>query len=95
MAVSWGKEAILSLMEQRLRGRWLLPYQPPYKVTLDLFFGDLRRNDIANREKLAIDLLVCQGIIEDDSKIDWLVMRRMGVDKIRPRIEITIETLNA
>ena len=66
---------------------------PPYKVSLGLYFKDLRRNDIANREKLAIDLLVSQNIIADDSKIDWMVIRRMGIDKNNPRVEITIEEI--
>lgn len=93
-AIAWGQESILRLSQQGIGIGRLSPYQPPYKVTLELFFKDKRICDIANREKLPIDLLVAQGVIEDDSKIDEMVIRRMGIDRENPRIEICIETLD-
>lgn len=88
---AWGFKATQELYQQGVLGKPTIA--PPYKVTLDLFFGDLRRCDIANREKLAIDLLVEHGIILDDCNIDEMIIRRMPMDRKQPRVEITIETM--
>lgn len=91
-AKAWAFGATQSLVQQGLIGQ-PKTIVPPYKVTLALFFGDLRRSDIANREKLGVDLLVEHGIIEDDCNIDEMIIRRMPMDRKQPRVEITIETL--
>lgn len=91
-AKAWAFQATQSLVQQGLIGKPKL-VMPPYKVTLSLFFGDLRRSDIANREKLGIDLLVEHGIIEDDCNIDEMIIRRMPMDKKDSRVEITIESI--
>lgn len=93
-ANEWVRKAILSLNQQGFGG-WSLPppIKTPYRAVLELYFESERKCDIANREKLAIDLLVSQGLIEDDSLIDEMIIRRMGVDKKNPRIEIMIESL--
>ena len=88
----WAKEACLSLIGMGLSG---IPLAPPYRVVLGLYFGDNRKSDIANREKIAVDFLVDQGVISDDSHIDEMVIRRLGVDRSNPRVEIEIETLHA
>jgi crossover junction endodeoxyribonuclease RusA len=92
-ANEWTRKAILSLTKQGLVGWKLPPMRPPYRATLELYFETRRKSDIANREKLPIDLLVSMGLIEDDSLIDEMIIRRMGLDKANPRIEITIETM--
>lgn len=92
-ALEWHKLSSGSLLQQRLGWGPLYTYPPPYKVILELYFADRRRCDIANREKLAMDLLVDCHLIENDSLIDELIMRRMVMDKDNPRIEITIENI--
>lgn len=91
----WHQEAGFRAKQQCAASGQLLPYLPPYRVFLGLYFKDERRSDIANREKLAIDLLVDLQIIKDDSMIDELLIRRLGIDKENPRVEITIETTAA
>lgn len=61
------------------------------KVEVRFFFGTKRRADVDNFNKLWADALT--GIVyEDDSQIADLRLIR-GYDKAKPRIEITIETL--
>lgn len=93
-AKEWHQKAAFLAKQQCASHDQLLPYPPRYRISLGLYFKDMRVCDIANREKLAIDLLVDLQIIKDDSLIDELVIRRMGMDKSNPRVEITIESLN-
>ena len=75
--------------------------QPPERwnghrlaVTIDVHPPDLRRRDLANLEKLAIDAVAHQ-LGFDDSQIDVLTLRRRAVDRTNPRIVLTLEVIPA
>ena len=59
-------------------------------VSIDLYFPTLRRCDIDNRIKGTLDVLTKAGVWVDDSQIDDLRIRRMGIDRVRPRAEVTV-----
>lgn len=89
-AMEWSSRATTALIKQGY-GNWRPePLKAPYKAVLELYFDSRRKCDIANREKLAIDLLVSMKLIEDDCNIDEMVIRRMPMDKLNPRVEIEI-----
>ncbi len=79
----WHKETSL-----QLKGKNKIP--PNSKITFTLYAPDLRKGDLSNKWESIADLLVDNGIIEDDN---WFVLGdvRMvfgGVDKEFPRCEI-------
>lgn len=92
-AVAW--KAIEAVARVRPSGSW--PKDARYRVTIELVFADHRRVDIDNCAKLALD--ACNPkrrppfIWKDDMQIDELVIRRLGVDKIRPRLTMEVEVL--
>ena len=59
-------------------------------VAIDLYFPTARRCDIDNRTKGALDVLTKARVWEDDSQIDELIVRRIGIDRDNPRAEVTI-----
>lgn len=69
--------------------------KPIAKVTgidIVIFAGDRRRGDLTNKSESVMDLLVDNGIIEDDN---WYIVADVhlkfgGVDKENPRAEIYI-----
>jgi Holliday junction resolvase RusA-like endonuclease len=61
-------------------------------VIIDVHPPDLRRRDLANLEKLAIDATAHQ-LGFDDSQIDVLTLRRMPVDRTNPRLVLTLEAI--
>ena len=64
------------------------PLTTQLSVAVDLFFGDKRKRDIDNYNKLIFDAL--SGIVwVDDVQIEELVIKK-GIDKSCPRIEIDI-----
>lgn len=70
---AWLKEAEIALLEQRIpRDR----ISHKLSVSIDQFPPDRRRRDIDNPYKVAGDLLVKAGVIEDDSLIYSLSMQR-------------------
>lgn len=77
--------------EAVLFGIEIAPTEPKL-VQLDFYFPDRRRRDADNYQKLALDSLVANGLLYDDS-MDWCEVRVRGfVDKENPRTEITLET---
>jgi len=62
----------------------------PYKLTILAVKPDKRKRDLGNLEKAISDILVSQGIVEDDSLCDWIVAR--WVDK-GPECQIIIEPI--
>jgi len=64
------------------------PLEGDIEVWVTFFFGDKRRRDVSNHEKIALDAL--SGIVYiDDSQIAYLHLERQ-YDPKRPRIEIEI-----
>jgi crossover junction endodeoxyribonuclease RusA len=62
----------------------------PYKLTILAVKPDKRKRDLGNLEKAISDILVSQGIVEDDSLCEWIVAR--WVDK-GPECQIIIEQI--
>jgi crossover junction endodeoxyribonuclease RusA len=88
----WGEIVYWEVMKQRIR-----PSQPFSKavVTLNYYFKSKRRTDPDNNTgKFLLDGLVESGILVDDS-FDHIELniRKGGVDKHNPRVEIMIERL--
>lgn len=52
---------------------------------------DNRRRDAVNLLKAPLDALAHAGVYEDDSQIVELSIRRAGLDRANPRLEITLE----
>ena len=68
---------------QRLRGR--------LKVEVDVYPPDRRKRDLDNAWKTAGDACTRAGVWEDDSQIDWLVLRRMDpVNEGLVRVRVTV-----
>ncbi len=64
-------------------------------VKISYYFKDKRRHDPDNYSgKMILDPLVREGVLVDDSfdNID-LILRKGGVDKLNPRTEIEIISL--
>jgi Holliday junction resolvase RusA-like endonuclease len=66
------------------------PYNVRVEVRFDLYAPDKRRRDILNYMQI-----LCDGIegaaYDNDSLIDYAVVRRMPTDKENPRVEIRIK----
>jgi Holliday junction resolvase RusA-like endonuclease len=62
----------------------------PYKLTILAVRPDKRKRDLGNLEKAISDILVSQGLVEDDCLCEWIVAR--WVDK-GPECQIIIEPL--
>ena len=62
------------------------------RVTLDLHPPDRRKRDLANFEKAAIDGLVRAGVLDDDSQIDELRLKRWP-KKPGGHVMVTIEAI--
>ncbi len=61
------------------------------RVSIEAWLPDNRRRDVDNLLKAPLDALCHAGIYEDDSQIVELSIRRAGLDKANPRLEITLE----
>lgn len=61
------------------------------RVSIDAWVPDNRRRDVDNLLKAPLDALCHAGIYDDDSQIWELSIRRAGLDRERPRLEITVE----
>ena len=81
----------VALLVHQHRGRFEEPVR--LGVAVDLWQPDGRRRDIDNTQKCLLDSLVSSEVIGDDSQIDELHIKRCGVDRRNPRVEVTIEVL--
>lgn len=63
------------------------------KVSMQVYPPDKRKRDLTNLLKVIEDALTKAGVWQDDSLVHDLAVKKMGVDKGCPRIEIHIETL--
>ena len=68
------------------------PMKPPYEVELEFQPPDKRRRDIANVEKAPVDSMTKAGLIEDDCKIDKMVLIRGPVYK-DGRVIVTVKEM--
>lgn len=60
-------------------------------VRINAWFPDKRRRDIDNVLKAPLDALTAAQVWDDDSQIVHLSIRRAGIDRAHPRLEIAIE----
>lgn len=76
----------------QIKSQWKdKPLTENLKVSLVLYFGTKRKQDIDNFNKLALD--ACTGTVwEDDSQIQEMTIRK-EYDKENPRIELSIANL--
>ena len=66
------------------------PLESSVSLEVGLFFGDKRKRDIDNYNKLLFDAL--SGIVwVDDVQIEELLIKK-SIDKSNPRIEVTVMT---
>lgn len=63
----------------------------PLAVDVWAYMPDARRRDLDNLNKAALDALQRAGVFADDSQIVDLRIRRAGIDRTNPRLEITLE----
>ncbi|MEI4518672.1 MULTISPECIES: RusA family crossover junction endodeoxyribonuclease [unclassified Stenotrophomonas] len=61
------------------------------RVCIEAWVPDNRRRDLDNMLKAPLDALAHAGVYADDSQIIDLHIRRAGIDKTNPRLEITLE----
>lgn len=60
-------------------------------VSVAAYMPDARRRDIDNLWKAAGDALQASRVMDDDSQITRLLIEHRGIDRDRPRLEVTIE----
>jgi len=65
-----------------------------YVINYRFWFGDDQLRDVANFEKVLTDFLCENGLLVDDQFICEMHMYRMGIDRINPRVEIEIISLD-
>lgn len=79
------KESYIWQIKSQYKGT---PKKGRISLRLDLYFGDKRKRDIDNYNKILLDSLT--GILyEDDSQIDFLTITKSR-DINNPRIEISL-----
>ena len=64
-------------------------------IEMMFYFPDKRRADLTNKAESIMDLLVDAGIIEDDNAnvCPEVLLRFGGVDRERPRVEVSLVAL--
>lgn len=65
-----------------------VPY-PPFALHLGVWFPDEGRRDLSNTIKLLEDSLM-KAIGSDDRHVHLLVVRRQGVDRFSPRVNVEL-----
>lgn len=86
---AWHKQAWIQVIPQVRRNRLITKC----KITILFYAPDKRKADLTNKTESIMDLLVDMGVLKDDN---WYIandvhMIFVGVDKERPRAEITIK----
>ena len=71
------------------------PFLGPVSVRIDAYYPDARRRDLDNVFKAPLDLLTHAGLWRDDSQIEFLSIRKAGTDRDRPRLELSVDALDA
>ena len=64
-------------------------------ITMWFYWPDRRKADISNKTESIMDLLVDNGILEDDNWeiVPFLNLYSGGIDKNNPRVEVSISKL--
>lgn len=62
----------------------------PCRVAILAHKPDARRRDLDNLLKASLDALAAAGVYTDDAQITSLLIESAGIDRERPRLEITI-----
>ena len=80
---AWHKDASLQILNA--------PKQTQKNVVLTFYMPDNRRCDLTNKAESVMDLLVDNGIFDDDA---WQVtgdvhLKSAGIDKKNPRVEVS------
>lgn len=88
-AVTFRAEIALEARQTAQLTGWRLP-DGPLQLTLLLTYGSKCKTDIDNRCKSALDALAL-ALGFDDSRIDRIVIERVGVDPKRPLTEMILE----
>lgn len=65
----------------------------PIAVQIDAWLPDLRRRDVDNLLKAPLDALTHAGVWTDDEQVQELSIRKAGVDRDNPRLEIHVWTV--
>lgn len=100
--VKW--TAIEALQERKIAGEPPWPVDARYRVTMLIFLANARRVDIDNIGKAVLDSMNPRRanalrpagkpfVWKDDSQVAEQTMKLMGIDKLRPRVEVAIEVL--
>lgn len=84
--MEWRKLAMWQIAGQA-KGR---KHLGAYKLTILAVRPDKRRRDLGNLEKSVSDILVSQGIVEDDSLCEWLEIKWV---KEGPQCKIIVEEM--
>ncbi len=80
------KEAIFLIAKEQTSAP---PYSVPVKVTFTVYEPDRRRRDILNYTQVICDGI--EGVVYDnDALIHYVTVKKAGVDKENPRIELRI-----
>lgn len=74
-----------------LLARYVTIGRAPCNVSIVAWMPDARRRDVDNLCKAPLDALGHAGVYEDDSQIQMLMIRKAGIDRENPRIEVTLE----
>lgn len=87
---AWFKENTGKLFTQ-FAGYRISDY--PITIELTFWFDNDRRHDLDNAAGGIMDLLVSDGILEDDNVkfVNRLIVNYGGIDKTNPRVEIKLE----
>jgi len=88
----WHKAASEQLVKYITKGKY--PLVGIENVTVNFWAPDKRKTDLTNKAESILDLLVDNGIIEDDN---WFILSNIklifkGIDRETPRCEVVIES---
>jgi Holliday junction resolvase RusA-like endonuclease len=73
---------------------WEYHYGSRVSMILDLVFKDKRKRDITNCIKIVEDA-VSEALGFDDRLVDAFLVRRVGIDRNKPRARISIQEIPA
>lgn len=81
------KAAVLAVQQARTGGFG----RRKCRVSIVAHMPDARRRDLDNLLKASLDALAAARVFEDDSQIVRLLVEHGGIDRDRPRLEVSIE----
>lgn len=63
------------------------------RMEIDFYLPDARKTDLTNKAESIMDMLVDNGVLEDDNcnVVRELTLRYNGIDRVNPRAEIHIK----